>query len=108
MGRMMVGRAPQECFFAVVTKREGEAGSVGLGERGHCHPSHLSHCPRAPALSWLTSLAAALSLFSSGLRPRTQRGHLNLPLPCLLFFLPQLDSSLLAVSCLKPPKRKFT
>lgn len=60
-----MGRAPQECFFAVVTKREGEAGSVGLGERGHCHPSHLSHCPRAssPVLADVPG-CGALSLFS--------------------------------------------
>lgn len=105
MGRMMVGQAPRECFFAMVTKREGEAGSVGRGVLPSVPPVTL---PQGPCPVLADVLAAALSLFSSGLRPRTQRGHLNLPLPCLLFFLPQLDSSLLAVSCLKPPKRKFT
>ena len=82
-----------------VGEDDGGAGTMGMhlwngyrergwGERGSLPsvpPVALPHGP-CPVLADL--LAAVLSLFGSGLRPRTQRGHLNLPLPCLLFLSP--------------------
>ena len=63
----------------------GKCGARGEGSLPLVAPVTL---PQGPCPVLADVLAAALSLFSSGLRPRTQQGHLNLPLPCLLFLSP--------------------
>lgn len=102
----MVGQAPRECFSEMVTEREGEAGSVRLGERGSLPSVPPVALPQGPCPVLADLLAAGLSLFGSGLRPRTQRGHLNLPLPSR-FFPPHLDLQFVGHRLFKATKAKI-